>query len=106
MRNTSKFVLSAAVATTVATLLPAPARATDYTWNQLAAGTYAWDNAANWSPAGGTSPSASGDPATLPVAPAGNVTVALGANTGTAGALTLGGTAGAVTTNVTSTGAG
>src|SRR3954454_17721285 len=106
MRHTSKFVLSAVVASTVASLFPTAARAVDYTWNQTAAGTYAWDNAANWTSSGGTFPNAAGDTANLSVALAGNVTVDVGATNGTAAVLTLGGTAGAVTTNVTSSGAG
>jgi fibronectin-binding autotransporter adhesin len=102
MRNSSKMLLGAAAAAVVAGLVPSSARATDYVWTTTAGGALNWQDPANW---GGVAfPNAATDTANLSVGLTSNLTVDVGATDVTTGALTLGGTAGAVTTNVTSTG--
>ncbi len=56
LRKTSLWILSSAVAATVAAFFSSDARATDYTWNALSGGSYNWDNPALWTSAGGTFP--------------------------------------------------
>jgi fibronectin-binding autotransporter adhesin len=88
-------------------LLPAArqASAVDYTWNVLGGGTQSWTTAANWNPNTGT-PSTSADAADLRVGLGANLALDLGASgTVTSGSIAFGGTSGAVTTDVTSTGA-
>jgi autotransporter-associated beta strand protein len=88
-------------------LLPAArqASAVDYTWNVLGGGTQSWTSAANWNPNTGT-PSTSADTADLRVGLGSSLALDLGASgTVTSGSISFGGTSGAVTTDVTSSGA-
>jgi autotransporter-associated beta strand protein len=88
-------------------LLPAArqASAVDYTWNVLGGGTESWTSAANWNPNTGT-PSSSADTADLRVGLGSSLALDLGASgTVTSGSIAFGGTSGAVTTDVISSGA-
>lgn len=80
--------------------------AVDYTWNVLGGGTQAWNSAANWNPNTGI-PNASADTVNFGAALAGDLSVDLDAVTTSGstiiGSGTFGGTAGAVTTDVTGT---
>ena len=102
IRNTAAAALLAACA-----LLPAArqAVAVDYTWNVLGGGTQSWTSAANWNPSTGT-PSSTADTADLRVGLGSNLSLGLGSTgTVTTGSIGFGGSSGAVTTDVTSSGA-
>ncbi|MBU6222859.1 MAG: hypothetical protein KGR24_08940, partial [Planctomycetes bacterium] len=77
--------------------------AVDYTWNVPAGGAQSWKTAANWLPNTGA-PTTADDTANLSVGLTGNLTTDIGATDVTVGAITIGGTAGPVTTNISSTG--
>ena len=78
--------------------------ATDYTWNVLGGGTQAWSSSANWLP-NSAFPNATTDTSDLRVGLAANLALDVGASgTVTTGTIAFGGTAGAVTTDVTSSG--
>ncbi len=74
-----------------------------YTFTATSGGSQLWSNSANWSPAGvpGT---VANDTANVGVALASNLALDLGAADVTIGGLTLGGTAGGVTSDIVSTG--
>ena len=77
--------------------------AVDYTWNVPAGGSQSWTTAANWLPNTGA-PTTADDTANLSVGLTGNLTTDIGATDVTVGAITIGGNAGPVTTDISSTG--
>jgi len=79
------------------------ASAADYTWNVPAGGVQQWTTPANWDPNTGA-PTTADDTANLGVGLAGNLTLDIGATDVTVGAITIGGTAGPVTTDLNGTG--
>jgi len=79
------------------------ALAVDYTWNVPAGGVQSWTTAANWNPNTGA-PTTADDTANLGIGLNGNLTLDLGATDVTVGAITIGGTGAAVTTDINSTG--
>ena len=80
------------------------ASATDYTWNVLGGGTQSWASAANWNPSSAF-PSAYTDNADLRVGLTGNLAIDVGASgTVSSGSIAFGGSAGAVTTDIVSSG--
>lgn len=99
MRRTT--IISAAVSATAIGLLSSHLRAENYTWQQTAGGTYNWNTASNWSPAG--VPSVAGDQANLSVGITGNQTINISSDV-TISNLHIGSTANPVETNVGSTG--
>ncbi len=104
--NTRKVLGLVAVACAVVTLSQrAFAQQTAYTWDVLGGGSQNWQNAANWSP-NTAFPNLATDDADFDVALTSNLTVDVGATDVTVGNITLGGTAGAVTTAITSSGGG
>src|SRR5437879_13476577 len=94
-------VIAAVAGATVMSVVSPVARATSYTWSSTAAGTYDWNAPANWGGVG--FPNAITDIANLNVALSGNVNVnvpdSVGAADMTVGALNLGGSGAAVTTD-------
>jgi autotransporter-associated beta strand protein len=98
VRNQCNWAL--AVVTSWALFAASAARAVDSTWTVLGGGVQNWQNNANWSPATGF-PNSISSTANLSVGLASNLTVNLGGDV-TAGGLSIGSTAGAVTTNIAS----
>lgn len=80
-----------AFATLWATLLPAPAEATTYTWIPLSGATYNWDDTNNWAGMVGSFPNAAGDVVVLSVNISGAQSINLNGNR-TLGSLTIGDT--------------
>jgi fibronectin-binding autotransporter adhesin len=76
----------------------APVNALDYKWNVLGGGSQTWQTPTNWTPNG--VPDSISSIATLAVPLTGNLNVSVGTSTVTVGGLNIGGTGGAVTTEI------
>jgi fibronectin-binding autotransporter adhesin len=98
----TRLLLASMAALGVTGLWTSNAYAVDYSPVNLAGGTQSWTDSATWSPTG--TPTTSADTANLGVALTDNLTLDIGATDQTVGNITMGGTAGAVTTNISSTG--
>jgi fibronectin-binding autotransporter adhesin len=92
-----QFIAAAAAAATLSLISPFVTRAADYTWLPTGGGTFDWQTATNWSPAG--SPNANTDTANLSVGLTGSQVINLGGPITVAG-MTIGSTASPVTTDV------
>ncbi len=100
MTTRNVFGLAALAAVLAAVAQPVFAQQTIYTWDVLGGGSQNWQNAANWSP-NTAFPNAATNDANLGVGLTSNLSVDVGGSNVIVGNLTLGGTATAVTTDIT-----
>lgn len=102
MTTRNVFGLATLAAAIAAVAQPVIAQQTIYTWDVLGGGSQNWQNAANWSP-NTAFPNAATDDANFGVGLTSNLSVDVGGSNVIVGNLTLGGTAGPVTTDITGT---